>query len=449
MCEHVLISYRASETTLAVAEPKADAPPHAKSAPSDAAPPANVRDGFAHLDVFGRLAPVQPIKAADETTETLLLDHASGEAALYIDLSEPVDAISLLFVVEAGPDGWSTGESLVSWQKQVGGTWLPVKVMQDGTAGLRNSGIVALQIGTTSNDHPETASRLRAVLARHSHNSSYVTMILPNALALEWVPPAGADTLAVPLPAGTISNSQLPIAGIASIRQPVAGFGGVPPATGTEFHLWMAERLRHKGRAIASDDYARMILAALPSLWQLAVVPACRGPDGRRAPGHVWLVAVAGPTTPNISDPTAPEVDPVTLGQIQAQAAAAMSPFVELTVTNPPWNRICVHATVQFSPLDTAQAWMARLNDELRRWLSPWPDPLLPPRPAVYWTRQAIAEFVHNRPYVVEVKHLTLRHAQPCHDDSGWHYFTSAASHALTVYDQAPMAAGTASAGAA
>lgn len=440
----VTISYAAVATYQAIAGQIVDAPASSSQAPrpepvTDAAQVMNpaasgtphpALGDFAHLDVFGKLAPVRPPPPHHPVQQAPLLQDPEGEAALYIDLSQPVDSVALLFVVEAGPEGWSTGTDTLRWEKLTADGWQEAFVMQDTSSGLRNTGIVILQIGTAEHDHQDTSARIRAVLPDGGRNNAYISSITTNALAVEWLPGAGADTLGVPMPPGTIKQSEQPIPGIAGIVQPVSGFGGVPPATGAAFQMWMAERLRHKGRPIAGDDHARLIMAALPALWQLAVVPATRDRRGTRAPGHVWLVPVAGPTTPNISDPTVPEVDPITLQEIEEMVGALASPFASVTVSNPPWRRIKVKASLQFSDADTVGACITRLDDELKRWLSPWPDPTLPPRDQTYWTRAAIAEFVRNRPYVTGIDKIELLY-DPLHDDHGWYYYTSATSHVL------------------
>ncbi|KUR72074.1 hypothetical protein [Novosphingobium sp. FSW06-99] len=384
-----------------------------------------------HLNAFGQAVPA---KAPPDSAVAgiWLLPEVSGAAALYIDLSHAVDAVTLLFVLEAGPDGWSTGRSDLTWQKQSGGHWLPVELVGDTTDGLRNTGIVRLQVANAQPGDSGPASRLRAVLDARCTNSACIKSVTTNVTIADWVGPGGADGLGTQMPAGTIAKSERAIPGIGSIQQPMAGFGGTPPNVGVAFDAWMAEQLRHKGRAIACHDYARIALAAIPALWQLAVIPATDEATGRPAPGRVWLAAVAGPQTPNIADPTTPEVDAATLQNIGRIVGTIASPFARLQVTNPPWTRISVTATLTFTDDDTAFAWEARLQDELVRWLSPWPDPQLPPRDAAYWTRQAIAEFIRNRPYVQAIVHLSLHHDRD--PGQGWHYFTSARAHELCAF---------------
>jgi hypothetical protein len=433
------IAYAAHDSQPAPAAPaEALAAPATTSAASAtgtaAAPVGTVTPApFAHLDLFEQIVTAGTVPSPHLAPEARLLPPVAGEAALYIDLSAPVDAISLLFVLEAGPDGWTDGASQIIWEKQIGNQWWPVTLLQDGTDGLCASGIVELQVGTSQHDHRDTASRLRALLAHGSSNSAYITSVTANAVTVTWTGTAGATELGLPLPAGSITQAQAAIPDIAAITQPVPGFGGVPPATGREFDMWMAEQLRHKGRAIAADDYARLVLAAIPTLWQLAVVPATDAATGQPAPGRLWLVAVAGPQTPNITDTTIPAVDPATLALIGETMASLASPFLKVTVTNPPWVRIKVKASLVFSDADTPAAWIDRLQAELVRWLSPWPDAQQPGRPREYWTRRSIAEFVRQRPYVKGVERLTL-HYDRDPATGGWHYFTSALHHRLEQF---------------
>jgi hypothetical protein len=428
--------------------PLAPAAPAALFSLSDTVPRhAAARGGrFLHLGPFDNVMPVAtpaPGTAAPHIellavgsapgVDAPLLPRINGRAAFYIDLSAPVAQISLLFALTAGPDGWSSGPSTLTWQKKVGDRWKTITAVGDSTNGLRNSGIITLQVATSQHGDTDTAQSLRAILDEGDDNSAYVLSITTNALTATWSGPGGAATLGQPLPAGTIKQSKTTIAGIGSIAQPMQSIGGAPPSAGAPFQMWMAERLRHKGFAIQAWDYARLVLDAIPSLWQLAVVPATDEATGRSAPGHVWLIAVAGPQMPNISDPTIPTVDPGILGEIGELLAGITSPFAQLTVTNPPYLRLKVHATLVFSDADTPAFWIDQLKAELTKWLSPWPDATIGPRPADYYTRQSIAEFIRQRSYVLGITSL---HVIPEKDPTrgGWHYLTSSLHHDLISY---------------
>jgi hypothetical protein len=354
-----------------------------------------------------------------------LLPRVASQAALYIDLSAPTDAVSLLFVLKAGPRGWSSEQPELAWEQQLGYDWVAVKVVGDTTQNLLNSGIVCLQLLPLASQAP----RLRVRLLRGLDDMPWVSSVSSNALSATWTGPGGAGQLGVPLPAGTITQSQADITGLGSVSQPMASLGGRPRLNGQAFDVWMAERLNHKGFAINAWDYARLALAAVPSLWQLAVVPAADADTGLPAPGKVWTVAVAGPSTPDLDDVTEPLVNPSVLAEIGNVLAQDASPFIDIQVTNPPYVRLTVQAQLIFSDADTVDFWLARLQAELVRWLSPWPDPSLGSRPPDYYTREAVAEFIRQRDYVLGITSLALI---PETVRSGPVYFTSSLQHCLS-----------------
>lgn len=389
---------------------------------------------FWHLDLFHQTNP------AHDGRSVPLLPSIPPRAALYIDLSAAVSTASLLIVLQASSGGWTTEQPRVLWEQKVGRNWRPARLLSDSTNDLMNTGIVSLQLFPPT-PAQETTS-LRVTLIAGMDRIPYVKSVTTNALTARWIGPGGAEQLGTPLPAGTVTQSVETIDGIGGIDQPEDSEGGSPLAVGPEFDLWMAERLRHKGFAIDGWDYARLVLADFPSLWQVAVVPATDGDDGRPAPGHVWVVAVAGPSTPNVSDKTEPMVSPSLLADIGELLETVTSPFVTIRVTNPPYVRLTVVANLVFSGDDTATAYEEKLSGELVEWLSPWPSPGLGLRPPDYYSREAIADFVRNRPYVRAVLSLCIE-TDGGSGPGGWSYLTSATSHKLRgMTDEAPTAAG-------
>ncbi len=396
----------------------------AAPAPASAAASAD----FLHLSPFDTFASAKPMRGM-----VPLLAPVDPEAALYIDLSMIVARLSLLLVLSVGPDGWSSNVLKTSWEQKVGDAWRRVKVFGDTTNGLANSGIVTLGLHTDSDATPS----LRVRLLNGRGTFPTVQSVIPNALSATWVPPNGAAELGLPKPPSTITQSESTLTGVGSIAQPMASFGGRPPAIGALFQKWMAERLRHKEYAVMSWDYAHLVLAAVPSLWQVAVVPVTDAATGAEAPGSVWIVVVAGPTTPNVPDPTVPTVDATVLTEVGELLEAAISPFVSLRITNPPYVRLTVDAKVIFSAENTADAFETQLQKELIAWLSPWPDAKLGTRPPNYYTRHAIAEFIRHRPYVEGLMSLTVT-PDASASEGGWAYYTSAAQHLIRAARPTP-----------
>jgi len=395
--------------------------PSASLAPLTPAPSEMV--SFMHVEPFDRAKPVA-------TGAVGLLPAIDPHDALYIQLSQPVDQVALLFILAAGADGWWSDPPPTEWSQYAVGQWRPIALLSDGTNGLSNSGIITLQLLPDQPDGKPIRLRVRAL--GDTTNAPLVKAVIANALTASWVGPGGAATLGMPLAPKTISKSLTSLTNIGSIEQPMQSFGGRPPATGPAFQMWMAERLRHKGYGIDGWDYARLVLEAEPSLWQVAVVPAVDGTTGLPAPGQVWVIAVAGRNTPNIVDPTEPLVDLTTLSDIGDMLEKSVSPFVTFSVTAVSFLKIKVTATCRFSDADTTDYWRIKLAADLTSWLSPWPDAKLGARPHNYYTRRAVAEFVRHRPYVKAVINLEIA---PEKDDAGlgWYYLTSALEHDISV----------------
>lgn len=393
--------------------------------------PGNGSDRFYHLLPFGGVAAVDwPIGAT-----VPLLDPQPCQGALYVGLSGAAETLNLLLQMAPGEVGWSSNPPPVAWAQAVGGNWVPITepdgLQEDGTNGLQNTGIITIA-PPLPDPGPDGQMLFRLSVEDDADRFPLLADLVTNAVTAAWVGPGGAETLGTPLPADTITSSVPALDDIASIAQPLASFGGRAAATGRRFHAWMAERLRHKDRGIQGWDYARLVLADFPTLWQAVAIPAGRADDpADPGPGQVRLVVVAGPGTPDISDATVPLVDPLLLAEVGELLATRISPFITLTVENPTYVRITVHARVLFSDSDTVAAWTDTLNQELIDWLSPWPDPALGPRPADYYNDYAIGDFIRHRPYVRAILSLELSY-DPQNARTGWHYLTSASTHDLS-----------------
>jgi hypothetical protein len=391
--------------------------------PPAAAPSAPNSAWYLHLHPFGEIQRPPP------QWKGIGMIPNVDQSMLYIDLSAYTSSVNLLFTLQNEQEMWSDDLPQLVWeQAQVQTTgsieWTALKVFSDSTNSLLNSGIVSLQLLACS-EPPQ----LRARLMNQPSTATWVCAVTNNAISATWVGPGGGQNLSQPLPAGSITKSVSAINGIASIAQPLASWGGYSQLTGRAFDVWMAERLRHKNRASTTWDYAHLCLAAIPTLWQAAVVPATDAATGASTPGTVWVIAVAGPSTPGVTDPTQPMADSTTLGEIHDLLAQVTSPFVDIQVSNPPYTRITVHAELVFQTTDTPEEWVICLQNDLILWLSPWPDASLGQRPADYYTRDAVAEFIRQRSYVKGINSIELEYQGLSTKPQ---YFTSALTHTLS-----------------
>ncbi|MBB6250761.1 hypothetical protein [Nitrospirillum iridis] len=388
-----------------------------------------------------------------------LLAPIDQDGALYIGLTGvaagEVPVLTLLAQLTSALVDRGTETPPVTWAMASdgsnGASWIdltpPDGLRGDDTDGLRYTGIVTLGTATLA-PGGQGLAWLRASVQQQADAFPLLAGLVPNALVADWIGPGGAETLDTPLPAGTITTSDPTLDGIATIDQPLPSTGGRSKAVGRPFHVWMAERLRHKNRGVQAWDYARLVLADYPTLWQVAVVTPGDGAD-RPPPGAVRLVLVAGPSMPDVTDATTPMATDAVLASVRDTVQSRISPFITLAVENPPYVRLTVTASVVFRDVGTVAELGDRLDADLVAWLSPWPAMGLGPRPEAYWTKPAIATFIRHRPYVLEILTLSLSHDAP-ELLAACHYLTSAAQHEVTgtVAATRPSAASAPSSGA-
>jgi hypothetical protein len=359
----------------------------------------------------------------------LIADGRAQEGTLLLTLSEPVPQMTLLF----GLTSTATVEPLNDLQTLEVEAWrdgawesLRPEDIKDDTAGLRRTGILRL---TLENDR--TSARLRLRVRKLGPSLPNLVCLEPNAVWATWQEPGGRELLNRSRAAGTVTTSLEKLPGIEEIRQPLPSSGGVAPASTTMEKVRLAERLRHKERAIQPDDYAQLLLSAFPFLWQVAVLPA-RNANGESEGGCVTIIPIPGPDSPTVPDPTIPSCDATLGDRLLAELRTRVSPFVRLHVAAPPYQRIAVCATVVVKDETRLSTTLEQLQAELVRFLSPWPAPDLGERPKVYYDETAISQFIRNRPYIESIDTITIEPGE-ISPNSSCVYYTSALRHKLST----------------
>jgi hypothetical protein len=390
---------------------------------------------FFHLTPFGGF---ERVALSGATPPLVPRIEADGRAYLGFAGSLPAQPLTLFFQLAA-----ARGESelpAVTWSYLTGDAWrdlAPGQVPSDTTDGLRHTGVATLALpefaADTHTTLPAAWQWLAASVDEAAGAFPDTRQLLPHATTVTWVDDgAGGAHLAEPLPAHTITASVQDLPDIATIDQPVASFGGRPSETGRAFETRLAERLRHKDRAILSWDYERLVLERFPEVWKVRALPAH---DARRSgvPGHVMVMVVLGPQGVEAQDPTAPLASGELLAAIAAFLRARTSPFVRLDVVNPNYVRIRVRAELRLRAGVDAGGALDRLDAELVRYLSPWfYDAARAARGGQYASQDDIAAFLESRPEVDSVASIAFEYDPPSSQQgTDWVFLTSAESHDL------------------
>jgi Baseplate J-like protein len=367
-----------------------------------------------------------------------LLPRFPAQGNLYLGFSGllPAQRLNLLFQMTA-----TSGEAAlppVVWQCLSGNDWQPLKapeVLSDTTYGLANTGVVAFSLPAFDPaGHtilPGDSQWLRASVATSPERFPSTAGIAPHVLTATWQDDGGGtgEHLRQPLPAHTITSSVQDLAFIAAIDQPLESFGGRPAEDQRGLDVRLSERLRHKDRGILAWDYERLVLERFPTIWKVQALPA-RNVEKGDAPGDVLVVVVAGPDSQQVQDPTTPLVPGELLYEIETYLKQRISPFIDLRVVNPNYVRITVTASVLFEEGEDPGTNIARLNDDLVQYLSPWfYDAARAAKEGRYAFEDEISEFVQNRPYVAALASIDFTYDPP--ERPEWCFLTSAAAHLI------------------
>lgn len=390
---------------------------------------------FFHLLPFGGYNLI----SANDTP--LLIPAFSNEGNLYLGFSSliPPQTLTLLFQMTAEVFE-SDKLPPIGWDYLANNRWHPLgptRIFADTTEGLKNSGLATLSLpvwnpaGNTI--LPDQNQWLRATARDHAGGFPKTASVTPHAVLASWRPVEGTgEHLRQPLPAGTITSSVEDLPDISAIAQPMPSFGGRAPETNREFVIRLAERLRHKDRAILDWDYEHLVMERFPTIWKVQAL-AARSPAKGRNPGHVLVVVVPGRDGISVMSPTVPAAPSEMLKRIETYLAEQATPFATIHVVNPVYVRIRVIAAIQFRDETDTGANVKRMNDDLVGYLSPWfYDAERAARQGNYASEADITEFIQTRPYVAAVLSLEFEYSPPDRSALEWYFLTSAEAHDIT-----------------
>jgi hypothetical protein len=323
-------------------------------------------------------------------------DH-SGQ--LLIGLRSQALAGPLTLYFEMRPDTAMFGrdesdqQTQLAWAYLADDEWKPLqdaRVISDTTRGFLRSGVVKLDLpdGLTSANSvlPSGLYWLRVASSDAPHRLAGLRGIGTQALRATR---KNVDRMSTPLPAGSISLKSASIRGITGLNQPEPSFGLRLAEDHKREHTRNGERLRHKGRAVTTWDYERLILEEFPHVYKVKCLanlsaktkPAPDDAPGkplRVHPGQVLVVVV--PTLPlrargDMAQSTRSlQIDGWEMKQIKGFLSQRTPPGVNLEVINATYERLQVRCSVKIDPKAQQGVVLKRINDSIIRHLSPWCD---------------------------------------------------------------------------
>ncbi|NQD38310.1 hypothetical protein HPT27_14880 [Permianibacter sp. IMCC34836] len=339
-----------------------------------------------------------------------------GEFLIGIADAQAGDSVSLLFQVAEGSADPELPRQPIDWHVLCDNYWKPLassELVLDTSNALLTSGIVrvVLPAGATYQNSWLATDHiwLRAAVREQVSAVSELLQVASNAVTVQFADQGNDPAhLLTALPAKQIVKLKTPVAGIKSVTQPFASFGGRAEESDPALHRRAAERLRHKQRAITAWDHERLVLEQFPSVHRVKCIPHAK-PGAWLAPGNLLVIVVPDLRQRNGRDPLQPKVDANTLAEIQAYLQQHSAMQINLQVRNPRYQKLRLDFAVQFRTGYEFNFYSGQLNQALLSLLSPWAfDASRPLQFGGRVYKSVLLDFVEELPYVDYVSDFKL-----------------------------------------
>lgn len=336
-------------------------------------------DQFFHIHPFGNGEAHASL--LDNDTQLSLVPYYVDEGHLFIGLSKAkgLETVWMLFQLAEGSGDPDTARSEITWKYLSDNQWrsfAPGAIMYDSTHSLRTSGIIAFSLPADANANSSIMgpSRhwIRATLPVNTIAVNQAIAITAQAVPVTFLNHGNeVSHLRTSLPAKSIKNFKSTRIEVDSVTQPYSSFGGKVEEGKQEFHTRVSERLRHKDRSSTVWDYERMVLEQFPEIYKTKCINHT-DEHCEISPGNVMVVTVPSLRNKNAVNIFEPRTSIDTLEEIRKYLIETVSPFVNLRVKNPLYEKIRVRCKVGFRAGYDPGFYANQLVLDIQKFLSPW-----------------------------------------------------------------------------
>jgi hypothetical protein len=308
-----------------------------------------------------------------------LLPVFEDEGAVMIGLEalRPGDHLSFLLKVQPGTGNPDVLPPAIQWLYATHAGWraLPAYcIRKDETNGLTQTGLLQFAIPADATiamtEMPGDLFWLMARVETHcEHLPDWEDLHLHAQRAKQVLAgrPAGQRWA---LPAGNVTQLAIYNAAVASVAQPYPSQNGRSVEAAAQFYDRVAERLRHKNRALMAWDYEHICLAHFPGLYAVKTWQATAALGHQ--PGELRLVVVPDLRGLEFADPFQPKFGFGELNEIAAALRALAPPSAIVTARNPTYRPVVVGTTINFKDHISSATGRQLIQARLKAFLAPW-----------------------------------------------------------------------------
>lgn len=201
------------------------------------------------------------------------------------------------------------------------------------------------------------------------------------------------------LPAGTITQSELPLPGIQSVTQLLDGWGGCLPENDRNLSVRIAHRIAHRNRGVVPADFEGLTLQRFPSIEKAKCIP--RTESGEAFVRLVVMSREQGGKYPLCSL--------VTLQEIKEYLSPLMSSFTRLQVVNPVYEKIQVCCQIKLRTTVPTGETLRRMLYKINHYIAPWLDLGLMPELDKKFSLKGLYTILVNDKGITELNSLSVR----------------------------------------
>lgn len=377
-----------------------------------------------HLHPFGH----EELRSIRVGNPYSLLPRYDTDGNLFIGISggETGQALTLLFDLNEETNQQTAFEHpAVTWYYLNAYGWQPLPAMNivlDTTNGFICSGSVTLilpeDLDRQSSLMPAGRAWIRIGANERLDSLPRLRSVHANAIRARRRVDAAADgQLPEHLPPNCLWRTAGSVPGIAQLVQLGESHGGSPQEDRKRFLTRIGERLSHKARAVNLWDYERLVLERFPDVFKVkcfdGLVPAGFDPEDAEPtprPGHILVVVVAAAGRGENLAYRRPMLDVLQLNSIREFIRQIASPFVEIEVRNPLYERVQVRCKAKFVDDTNAGFYIRKLNGDVSGFLCPWIPFGYQARFGWMISREAVEGFIRSRDYVEQITDFSMLH---------------------------------------
>jgi hypothetical protein len=217
------------------------------------------------------------------------------------------------------------------------------------------------------------------------------------------------------LPPDAIKSLRSKIPGLNGLYQLFSSFGGRAAENNEQFYIRVSERLRHKKRLITSRDIEQAILEQFPEILMAKCISTEPEPGRIYSAGgrKIRIIVVPKDHQENYFKNDQPKANLAVLYQIKTFVKGSISPFIEVEVENPVYEKIKIVSKIKFRQNKSSDGglYKQKLSEDLKKYLCPWlyeSSSSFKIGSQIYVTE--VLNYIKKRPYVEYVTGFSILH---------------------------------------